>query len=104
MIDIVLFLDLSSGNNYREQEPRSTTMATKSTMQAVVFKGPHHIVVEERPIPRIREPRDIIVKVIYTALCGRYVLLICLLDVIKSTGEKQKMRLYCVYLFLSVIF
>ena len=45
------------------------------TMKAVIFKGPHRVAVEERPIPTIQDPRDIIVKVIYTALCGRYVVL-----------------------------
>jgi threonine dehydrogenase-like Zn-dependent dehydrogenase len=27
--------------------------------------------VEDRPIPTIQDPRDVIVKVRYTALCGR---------------------------------
>lgn len=43
----------------------------KDTMRAVVFKGPHKVKVEERPIPQIKEPTDIVVKVKYTALCGR---------------------------------
>lgn len=43
----------------------------KSTMRAVVFKGPYKVELEERPIPQIQEPTDIIVKVKYTALCGR---------------------------------
>jgi threonine dehydrogenase-like Zn-dependent dehydrogenase len=47
-------------------------MAGKDSMRAVVFKGPHQVAVEERPIPKIQDPRDIIVKVTYTALCGRY--------------------------------
>lgn len=42
-------------------------------MRAVVFKGPYEVVVEERPIPKIQESTDIVVKVGYTALCGRYV-------------------------------
>ncbi|KAL8746557.1 MAG: hypothetical protein Q9190_001441 [Brigantiaea leucoxantha] len=42
----------------------------KSTMRAVVFKGPQKVVVEDRPIPQIIEDTDIIVKVIYSALCG----------------------------------
>ncbi len=46
-------------------------MATKDTMRAVVFKGKLHIEVEERPVPKIQDPKDIIVKVRYTALCGR---------------------------------
>ena len=41
------------------------------TMKAVIFKGPGKVAVEDRPVPRIRDPGDIIVKVIYTALCGR---------------------------------
>jgi threonine dehydrogenase-like Zn-dependent dehydrogenase len=43
----------------------------KDTMRAVVFKGPFKVEVEDRPIPQIMEPSDIIVKVKYTALCGR---------------------------------
>ncbi|EXM15039.1 hypothetical protein RAB80_007401 [Fusarium oxysporum f. sp. vasinfectum] len=42
-------------------------------MQAVVFKGPFKVAVEQRPIPRIQHPNDAIVKVQYTALCGRRV-------------------------------
>jgi threonine dehydrogenase-like Zn-dependent dehydrogenase len=45
-------------------------MATKDTMQAVVFKGKLHVELEERPVPKIKDPTDIIVKVRYTALCG----------------------------------
>ena len=43
------------------------------TMRAVVFKGVKSVAVEDRPIPTIQDPRDIIVKVQYTALCGRFV-------------------------------
>lgn len=45
-------------------------MAT-GTMKAVIFKGPHSVAIEDRPIPKVQKPTDIIVKVIYTALCGR---------------------------------
>ncbi|KAI0433164.1 GroES-like protein [Xylaria sp. FL1042] len=41
-----------------------------STMRAVVLKGVRDVAVEERPIPKIQDPTDIIVKVRYTALCG----------------------------------
>jgi threonine dehydrogenase-like Zn-dependent dehydrogenase len=41
------------------------------TMRAVVFKEVKKVVVEERPVPKIQDPRDVIVKVRYTALCGR---------------------------------
>lgn len=43
-------------------------------MKAVVFKGPYNVAVEDRPIPKIQDPTDIIVKVTYTAVCGRSVL------------------------------
>ncbi len=43
----------------------------KDTMKAVVFKGPQKVAIEDRPIPKIKDQTDIIVKVIYTALCGR---------------------------------
>ena len=46
-------------------------MAEK-TMRAVVFKGPHKVAIEDRPVPQIKEDTDIIVEVIYSALCGRY--------------------------------
>jgi len=39
-------------------------------MKAVIFKGPHEVAIEERPIPKIQDQTDIIVKVGYTALCG----------------------------------
>ncbi|OGM49936.1 alcohol dehydrogenase [Aspergillus bombycis] len=39
-------------------------------MQAVVFQGPLKVALEQRPIPQIQEPTDVIVKVRYTALCG----------------------------------
>ncbi|KAI9877735.1 MAG: hypothetical protein M1830_002979 [Pleopsidium flavum] len=42
----------------------------KDTMRAVIFKGPHKIALEDRPIPKIKDQTDIIVKVIYSALCG----------------------------------
>ena len=32
-------------------------------MKAVVFKGPHKVEFEDRPIPQIQESTDIIVKV-----------------------------------------
>lgn len=43
------------------------------TMQAVVFKEPFKVAVEQRPIPTVQYPEDIVVKVKYTALCGRCV-------------------------------
>ncbi|KAF2708861.1 GroES-like protein [Pleomassaria siparia CBS 279.74] len=42
----------------------------EGTMKAVVFKGPGKVVLEDRPIPQIINPGDIIVKVNKTALCG----------------------------------
>ncbi|KAK7418270.1 hypothetical protein QQX98_004055 [Neonectria punicea] len=40
------------------------------TMRAVVFKGVRGVKLEMRPVPVIQDPKDIIVKVRYTALCG----------------------------------
>ncbi|KAJ5195603.1 uncharacterized protein N7498_009041 [Penicillium cinerascens] len=39
-------------------------------MQAVVFKGPLEVALEQRPLPQIQDPTDVILKVRYTALCG----------------------------------
>ncbi|KAF2449903.1 GroES-like protein [Karstenula rhodostoma CBS 690.94] len=39
-------------------------------MKAVVFKGPRKVVIEDRPVPTIKDQTDIIVKVDKTALCG----------------------------------
>ncbi|KAH7136055.1 chaperonin 10-like protein [Dendryphion nanum] len=44
-------------------------MAQK-TMKAVVFKGPGKVAIEDRPIPKIQDEGDIIVKVDKAALCG----------------------------------
>jgi D-arabinose 1-dehydrogenase-like Zn-dependent alcohol dehydrogenase len=44
-----------------------------NTMNAVVFKEKLKVELEQRPIPQIQEPTDVIVKVRYTALCGRFV-------------------------------
>ncbi|KAG9235355.1 chaperonin 10-like protein [Amylocarpus encephaloides] len=42
----------------------------KDTMKAVVFKGKLDVRIEDRPVPKIIDPTDIIVKVRYSALCG----------------------------------
>lgn len=39
-------------------------------MKAVIFDGPYKVSLQDRPIPQIQAPTDIIVKVEYTALCG----------------------------------
>jgi threonine dehydrogenase-like Zn-dependent dehydrogenase len=41
------------------------------TMKAIVFKGPHEIALEDRPVPKIQDGGDVLVKVSYSALCGR---------------------------------
>jgi threonine dehydrogenase-like Zn-dependent dehydrogenase len=43
---------------------------SNDTMKAVVFHGPGKVSIEDRPIPQIKEEKDIIVKVDKTALCG----------------------------------
>lgn len=47
-----------------------TSYTMSPTMKAVVFHGPGKVVVEDRPIPQIQDPKEIIVKVEKTALCG----------------------------------
>jgi len=44
---------------------------SKETMKAVVFKGPHKVEIQDRPVPKVQDPGDIIIKVEYSALCGR---------------------------------
>ena len=44
---------------------------SKTTMKAVVFKGTLNVKLEDRPIPKIVDPTDMIIKVKYSALCGR---------------------------------
>ena len=39
-------------------------------MRAVVWKGEHHVAVEEVPDPVIREPTDAIIEVTSTGICG----------------------------------
>ncbi|OBT71339.1 hypothetical protein VF21_09648 [Pseudogymnoascus sp. 05NY08] len=39
-------------------------------MKAVIFDGPNKVSVQDRPVPKIQDETDIIVKVAYTALCG----------------------------------
>lgn len=46
-------------------------MEIPEKMKAVVFHGPYKVAVEERPVPQIEAPTDVIVKVKYAALCGR---------------------------------
>ena len=45
--------------------------STPETMQAVVFHEPFKVSVEQRPIPTVQDPEDVVIKVGYTALCGR---------------------------------
>ncbi|KAJ5805511.1 uncharacterized protein N7503_003113 [Penicillium pulvis] len=39
-------------------------------MQAVVFHEPYKVAVEQRPIPTVLDPEDVVIKATYTALCG----------------------------------
>ena len=53
-------------------KPSPNLTMAKDTMRSVVFKGPGKVVIEDRPIPKLQDSQDIIVKVEKTALCGRY--------------------------------
>src|SRR6266576_3607383 len=39
-------------------------------MRAAIFKGPHKVVLAERPDPQIKEPSDVIVRVVLACVCG----------------------------------
>ncbi|KAJ6785883.1 hypothetical protein PWT90_05459 [Aphanocladium album] len=45
-------------------------MDIPTTMKAVVFDGPRKVSIQDRPVPRVNDSRDIIIKVQATALCG----------------------------------
>ncbi|KAG6042018.1 hypothetical protein E4U41_007114 [Claviceps citrina] len=45
-------------------------MGSPKMMKAVVFDGPYKVSVQERPVPKILDSGDVIVKVEATALCG----------------------------------
>lgn len=49
----------------------SLLLKMSKTMKAVVFKGKLNVQIEDRPVPKIIDPTDIIIKVKYSALCGR---------------------------------
>ena len=51
----------------------TTSSPSSGTMQAVVFQEPFKVTVEQVPIPTVQDPEDVVIKVGYTALCGRYV-------------------------------
>jgi hypothetical protein len=50
----------------------TTILSLPSTMKAVVFDGLYKISVQDRPMPQIRDDRDIIIKVHAAGLCGSY--------------------------------
>ncbi|TRX94441.1 hypothetical protein FHL15_004596 [Xylaria flabelliformis] len=41
-----------------------------NTMNAVVFDGPYKVSLQQRPVPKIRDDDDIVVKVLAAGLCG----------------------------------
>lgn len=49
---------------------KSERQATMSTMKALVYKGNGKTALEDKPIPTIQEPTDLIVKLLHTTICG----------------------------------
>ena len=45
-------------------------MPIPASMKAIVFYAPYDVRTEERPTPKIKDPKDVIVKVRYSGLCG----------------------------------
>ncbi|KAI0202156.1 GroES-like protein [Astrocystis sublimbata] len=45
-------------------------MELPETMNAVVFDGPYKVSLQKRPVPKIQDDEDIVVKVLAAGLCG----------------------------------
>ncbi|KIV82215.1 hypothetical protein PV11_04342 [Exophiala sideris] len=45
-------------------------MGSAGTMDAVIFKAPFQMATEKRPIPKITDPKDAIIKVTVAGICG----------------------------------
>lgn len=52
------------------QHFQASTTPHLTIMKSVVFQKPKVVTVEDRPKPEIKDPKDVIIKVQYTALCG----------------------------------
>lgn len=66
-----LRIEILDGQLYTSKHQPPTKNRESHKMQAVVFNGPLEVTLETRPIPQIQDPTDAIIKVRYTALCGR---------------------------------
>lgn len=49
----------------------ATSSSLPSRMRAVVLKEALRVVVEDRPVPRIQDAKDVVVKVHQSGLCGK---------------------------------
>src|SRR5690606_37047149 len=61
------------GANLRHEHrgrPRGCATQEGGTMKAVVFQAPKKVSVENEPDPELEHPRDAIVRVTATAICG----------------------------------
>ena len=56
-------------------------------MRALTWQGRHHVEVQEVPDPRIEDPRDAIVRVTSTAICGSDLHLYDVLGPFLSAGD-----------------
>ncbi|OAA44902.1 Alcohol dehydrogenase superfamily, zinc-type [Metarhizium rileyi] len=45
-------------------------MSLPLTMRAVVFDGPRRVAVRDRPVPQLKDSKDVIIRVQASALCG----------------------------------
>ncbi|KAJ9495945.1 hypothetical protein H2202_008467 [Exophiala xenobiotica] len=45
-------------------------MGSLQTMKALIFHGPYDVRLEDRPIPRVIDPTDVVIKTTSAALCG----------------------------------
>ena len=55
-------------------------MSIPVSMKAIVFYAPYDVRTEERPTPKIKDPKDVIVKVRYSGLCGTDLIVIVVIS------------------------
>lgn len=60
----------SASDQLTEERPSVPTAAVRATMKAVVYGGPSHKRLEQRPKPQLQSPGDAIVRMAKTTICG----------------------------------
>jgi hypothetical protein len=58
-----------------DADPAYKPRADGSTMKSLQWHGNKDVRVVDAPVPDITEPKDVIIKITGTTICGRYVTL-----------------------------